>query len=34
MEPLEELEQAAAGRQAGDKAAIATIGPKARDLGA
>jgi len=33
MERLEELEQAAAGRQAGDKATIATIGPKARDFG-
>jgi hypothetical protein len=34
MERLEELEQAAAGRQAGDKATIATIGPEARDFGA
>jgi integrase len=34
MERLEELEHAAARRQAGDKAEIATIGPKARDFGA
>ena len=34
MERLEELEQGAAGRQAGDKAKIATIGSKPRDFGA
>jgi integrase len=34
MERLEELERRAAGRQPGDRAPVATIGPKPRDFGA
>jgi hypothetical protein len=34
VEQLEELEEGAARRQPGDRAEIATIGPKAREFGA